>query len=86
MPRVKIVYSGIIGEIIGKSIEYIDTAREVKVEELIEILVEKYSVLREWLSKIPIILVQVNGVDSTNSTIIHDGDEVAIYTPLYEGG
>jgi len=43
-------------------------------------------VLREWLSKIPIILVQVNGVDSTNSTIIHDGDEVAIYTPLYEGG
>ena len=85
--RVKVVFLGILADITGMSIEYLDIPENTSVGSLIAILSEKHSPLSDWLSKVPLIQVSVNGVDVTSrDVILHSGDEVVLSTPLYEGG
>jgi molybdopterin converting factor small subunit len=85
--RVKVVFLGILADITGRSIEILDIPENTSVDSLIAILSEMHSPLSEWLSKVPLIQVSVNGVDVTSrDVILHNGDEVVLSTPLYEGG
>jgi molybdopterin converting factor small subunit len=85
--RVKVVFLGILADITGRSIEILDIPENTSVDSLIAILSEKHSSLFDWLSKVPLIQVSVNGVDVTSRDVtLHNGDEVVLSTPLYEGG
>jgi molybdopterin converting factor small subunit len=85
--KVKVFFSGILSEIVGVSIDYLELSEPVDTEKLIEILASKYKGLREWLSRLPLLQVNLNGIDVTMKKIqLRDGDEVVLSAPLYEGG
>ena len=88
MINVKVIYIGILADISGKSIEYLNIPEDTSIESLIAIICEKNGLLRDWLSKAPLVHISVNGVDATTrrEIILRDGDEVVLSTPLYEGG
>lgn len=88
MIRVRVKYSGLLGEIVGKSIDELYVEEGITVSKLIEILLSMNNMLLEWYSKLPLILISINNIEIANPDKSHlrDGDIVELSLPLFEGG
>lgn len=87
MIKVKLVYGGVLGEIVGKQYEEVYIENGVLLEELLQTILGRDARAREWLEKIPIIHVLVNGREvNPKAYRLENGDEVVLYPSLYEGG
>ncbi|MEM1695918.1 MAG: MoaD/ThiS family protein [Desulfurococcaceae archaeon] len=86
--KLTVRYAGLLTELTGKYQENLDVQQGITLKDLIELLVSRYTALRLWLERIPLLVVHVNGVNVTGylETVLKDNDVVEISTPLYEGG
>lgn len=86
--KIRIRYSGLLAEIVGKSFDEIELCNTISIEELIKIVVDRHKSLREWLEKLPLLHIFLNGIEVTGrcDILLRDSDEIVISPPLYEGG
>jgi molybdopterin converting factor small subunit len=86
--RVVVRYSGFLAEIAGCSWEELELGEGAGLEELIKQACKKHPRLAEWLDKLPLLQVLVNGVevDTAKQVFLKEGDVVVLAPPLYEGG
>lgn len=86
--RVLVRYAGLLSEIVGRYNEEVELPDGARVGDLVHILAEKYSALANWLEKILVLVVRVNGVEVTGNMLykLNDNDFVELSTPLFEGG
>lgn len=89
MIKVRVRYSGLLADILGKGSEEICVHPGTTLGRLLDVILASNAALREWRAKIPIIQVFLNGVEVSNREVgrpLRDGDEITLAPPLYEGG
>ncbi|MET1159544.1 MAG: MoaD/ThiS family protein [Thermoprotei archaeon] len=86
--KITIIYSGFLSQITGIKREEIDIEENTTLEELLNTIYSKHHRLSEWVNRIPLIEVMVNGepVYNPRKHVLREGDEVVLAPVLYEGG
>lgn len=86
--KVRIVYSGFLAEIAGKSIEEVEVSEDSTLESLLNHVLSANPRLKEWFERLPLLQVFVNGIEVLDykRAKLKNNDEVVLSPPLYEGG
>lgn len=86
--KVKVKYTGLLSEIVGKHQEEVELKEGSTIEDLVRLLVVMHADLSQWLDKVLLLVIRVNDVEKTGCTTyrLKDNDVVELSTPLFEGG
>lgn len=86
--RVKVIYSSILQQHTGVGVEELALEEGSDLHALAEEIFKRHPQLLEFLRKIPMLQIYLNGRETlpSSGTLLKDGDEIYISPPLYEGG
>jgi molybdopterin converting factor subunit 1 len=80
--RVRVLYFGVLKEVLGLEREEVDVAEDCSVAELLRLIADRSrSLPGVWTS----LAVAVNQEYVSASALLHDGDEVALLPPVSGG-